>query len=99
MRPNRCGRDQLLGRWVLAHGEDSNESSQRISLDFAEDGTLTYEIDTRDRVRILKLVYRVESDQLVTDQPSSPREHHTKYVFEERDLLVLDNDGTRTWYK
>ena len=52
-----------------------------------------------DRWQIMQLVYEVDGDTLMSDQPSSPRKEKTRFRFEEDGTLVLESGGQRTWYK
>src|SRR5436309_7610502 len=58
----------LIGCWHLVPtGKPDEEPSE---LEFREDGTLLYSIEAKDRWQIMRLTYRVEGAELVTDQPS-----------------------------
>ncbi len=64
---------RLLGRWVLIRTEDDIDTGEGVTAEFWPDGSLIYAIHQADRGQIMRLTYRVESDELVTDQPSAPR--------------------------
>jgi len=54
-------------------------------MEFRDDGRLAYVVPTPEGgTQIMKLVYRIEGDTLITDQPSQPRE--------ERSTLHIDGD-------
>jgi hypothetical protein len=59
-----------------------------VVIDFREDGTATYSIYYEDRRDIVHLSYRVENDQLVTEQSGS-RPVSTKLAFERDGSLLL----------
>ncbi len=66
---------------------------------FTNDGKLTYLIHTGDKTQVINLVYEVSGDQLITDQPSSPKREITKFSFEASDVIVLDYNGEKTRFK
>ena len=88
----------LIGTWVLVRTESDDDIGKGVTMEILEDGQLTYSIDQGDSIQIMKLVYRVEGDTLVTDQPSIPWEHSTRFWFEQ-EMLVLEDEGRRSWFK
>jgi len=57
----------LIGKWMLVNGEP-------VAMEFRGDGKLAYVVVTAEgKTQTMRLIYRVEGDTLVTDQPSSPR--------------------------
>ena len=87
----RTGDADLIGRWREVGPE--NEASTMV---FTEDGELIYSIHSGDRTEIINLVYEVSGDQLITDQPSSPRKEISKFYFEPNGILVIDYQGEKT---
>ena len=90
---------QLVGKWMLVRTESKDDTGQGVSLEFSLDGRLTYAIDQGETVQKMNLVYRVEHGEIVTDQPSTPREHRTRFRFDPEGLLVLEDEGSRSWYE
>jgi len=90
---------RLIGSWKLVRDETDNDTGEGVTMEFSEDGRLTYSIDQQESVEIMNLTYRVDGDELVTDQASSPREHRSRFWFEDDGLLVLENEGRRSWYQ
>jgi hypothetical protein len=85
------GKDALLiGKWT------GSVDGQTVEMEFTTDGRLTYTIHAGKRLQIMHLVYRVEADTLITDQPSHPREERTKFRFDEPGRLLLDYEGRET---
>ena len=82
-------RPRLLGRW---YGKLDGDS---LALEFAPDGRLVCVILHQGRRQTIMLTYKVDGDQLITDQPSHPREERTKVEFQGKDL-ILDFQGKRT---
>lgn len=70
---------QLVGVW----------SAPGIELDIRADGTMDYIVIESDKRQIMKLTYRVERDEIVSNQPSAPREERTKFWFEDRNLILM----------
>lgn len=68
-------------------------------LDFRADGALYYSIDAGNRWQVMKLVWRVEGDVIISDQPSAPREERTSFSFDEEGLLVAAFQGQRCWFR
>jgi len=63
---------------------------------FTNDGKLIYSIHTGGKTQVINMVYEVSGDQIITDQPSSPRREASKFSFEPNGILVLDYNGEKT---
>jgi hypothetical protein len=83
---------QLLGTW-LTDPEDrwSLREYGEVSLHFEEDGVLVYTVHLPRKEQIMRLTYRVDGNQLVTDQPSSPQEERTEFFFTSDGRLAVKN--------
>jgi hypothetical protein len=91
------GAKQLNGKWKSDPGDTATQASYgEISMTFHEDGRLIYVVQGRDKDEVLRLVYKASNDELVTDQPSTPTEHRTKFSFDERGRLILEDGGERS---
>jgi hypothetical protein len=93
--------DRLIGSWRIESEDAAGRSRYgEVVISFAEDGSLTYTVETDDgRKQISKLLYRVDAPGvLVTDQPSAPGEQRTRYEFDASGRLMLDFAGTKSWY-
>jgi len=77
--------------------EDEIDAGKGVILDFSANGQLSYTIRQADKNQIINLVYHVAGDQLVTDQPSAPRQERTRYSLD-GDMLILENEGLRSWF-
>jgi hypothetical protein len=95
--PGRIESNSLLGCWKLVRSEES--SFEPAEADFRSDGRLYYSTLSGEKWQIMKLVYRIEGNILITDQPSSPRKEHTSFHFEEDGTLVLQFGGKKSWFK
>lgn len=89
----------LVGSWVVDPDDDAARAHfGDVVMRFDGDGSLTYVIrgDGRDEVMLLR--YRVEGDELVTNQPSAPREDRTRFAFAPDGRLVLFHEGFSAHY-
>ena len=75
----------LVGCWELVRSEPRSEA-KAVEIEFFEDGRMQYSMDAGNRWQIMKLIWHVEGNTLITDQPSSPR----------KELMTfnLESDGT-----
>ena len=88
---------EILGCWHLIRTVEN--AAEPAEMDFRDDGRLLYAILSDSRWQIMNLVYQVEGDVLVTDQPSSPRKERTRFAFEKDGTLMLEFGGQRSWFK
>lgn len=89
----------LVGIWVLdpKSGENKKVVEQfgHVSMQFQEDGKLNYWIQKGDEKQYMFLDYRVEGDELISNQASAPKEEKTKFEMMEDGKLILDYSGTK----
>lgn len=76
-------KERVLGRWYGKLDADP------VALDFAPDGRLAFVTLHGDRRQTIMLTYRIDDDDLITDQPSQPREERTKIEFAGDDLVLV----------
>lgn len=83
--------EQLVGAWKA----DSNpfDPQEELYLQFDVDGKLTQTSKKGDKQDVIFLTFKVENEDLVTDQPSAPRIERTKIKME-NEKLILDYNGT-----
>lgn len=67
-------------------------------MEFRPDGTLTYATRHERREGVISLTYRIEPGVLVTDQPSHPMVHRTRYWFSDDGRMVLEDRGRQLRY-
>lgn len=90
----------LVGRWVIDPADSHViEAFGQASLDFREDGSLIYSTLEGGRIQTMFLTYRVAGDELVTDQPSAPREERTQFRITQDGRLVLTFGGVRGTFR
>lgn len=87
--------ERLLGKWR----SDRETTREDVTLEFSEDGSLTYTIHAEVAEQRMFLRFRVEGDVIITDQPSAPREEKTKYEIAPDGKLVLTHQGEATAYR
>jgi hypothetical protein len=88
----------LLGLWVT-DPEDRTAVSEygRISMDFRPDGQLIYTIFEQGKRQVMLLVYQIDGNVLITDQPSSPREERTRFEIRGDTLTLFYADHQSTY--
>jgi transcriptional/translational regulatory protein YebC/TACO1 len=84
--------------WQLVKTEGSLETGDGVTMTFTSDGKLVYVIHQRQSDQIMNLVFSVDGDYIVTNQPSSPRPESTKFWFDDEGQLVLDYGGSKAWF-
>jgi hypothetical protein len=89
-RPCKPKTDQpsLVGLWL----------GDNIEIDIRPDGTMDYVIIAPGKRQIMKLTYRIEGNEIVSNQPSAPKEERTKFWFENT-YLVLMFAGERSEFR
>ena len=89
---------RLHGKWVLEKADAGFDNGDGVEMELQSGGVMTYAIKQGDKLQIMKMTYRVEGNQIISNQPSVPREEKTTYGFEDG-LLVLTFDGSRSWFR
>ena len=90
----------LLGLWVTDPDDLSSlREYGRSSMDFQPDGQLIYTIFQEGNRQVMLLVYRVQGNFLVTDQPSSPREERTRFEIRGDTLTLFYQDHQSTYMR
>jgi hypothetical protein len=91
---------RLLGGWSLVESEGSDVVGDGVLMTFDPDGRLTYAVEENGKQQIMNLVWQVDGDEIVSNQPSAPREERTKASFDDRGRLTLvGSDGNRTVFE
>ena len=87
----------LVGCWQQVQPRSDREQSAEA--EFADDGQLVYSVLAGDSWQIMKLVYEVDGDVIVTDQVSAPRKERTRFALQPDGTLMLELAGERSFYK
>lgn len=89
----------LEGGWRSDPTDDRGlRAFGQVEMWFRTDGTLTYTVHKTEKDEVSRLIYRVEGDVLVTDQPSAPREERTRFRIGEDGKLRLGESGAEAIY-
>jgi hypothetical protein len=71
-------------------------SGEQVAMEFRDDGRLAYVVlGPEGKTQIMRLVYRIEGDTLITDQTSHPREERSTFRID-GDLLTMTFAGELT---
>ena len=89
----------LIGSQKLVEADPSLDLGENDEMYFSESGDLLYAIDAGSKQQIMNLTYKVDSEFLITDQPSNPNVQRTRYNIEEGGILILDNEGALAKYQ
>jgi len=89
----------LIGTWNT--DEDDEKTMQtigKVTITFTHDGKLVYDIIEDGKIQRINMIYKVEGDFIISDQPSNPQEQKTKFKLENNKLLLVFN-GEKTMFK
>lgn len=90
---------KLIGKWVIDPEDDQTiDIYGDTSLDFDENGGLTYSIKGQDSDQMIFMTYRIEGDFIFTDQPSKRNEEKTRFELTSNGYLILIYEGEKTKY-
>ena len=84
--------ERFVGKWQLIKCEGDVDVGEGVTMTFTDDSKLVYVIHQKDSAQIMNLVFRVDGDHLVTNQPSQPQEETTRFSFDDAGNLILDYD-------
>lgn len=91
--------EELTGLWVTDPDDFASLAEYgEVSLRFESDGRLAYSIHRDDKRQIMLLIYRVEGDILVIDQPSEPREERVAFEITPQGKLVVFSQPVSSTY-
>jgi hypothetical protein len=85
--------NNLIGIW---NSDETDETLGKVTMTFTEDGKLVYDIFEGDKQQRMNMVYKVQGDTIISDQPSHPQEQRTRYKVENGDKLILGFEGEKT---
>jgi hypothetical protein len=87
----------LLGCWRLLRADRQLDFAPGVRMEFRPAGQLRYHIDVAGQDRVIELLYRVDGDVLLTDNPEHPHATAVHFARGEGDVLILDFAGPRAW--
>lgn len=85
---------EFFGEWRQVSPDSAPEV---VTIHFEPLGHLTYTA-RGETIQHILLTWRIEGDQIVTDQPSAPAEERTHFRFTTPDRLVLDREDEQYVY-
>jgi hypothetical protein len=89
--------NNLIGSW---NSDETDEATQKalgkVTMTFTEDGKLIYDIFEGGKQQRINMIYKVQDDTIISDQPSHPQEQRTGYKIENGDKLILEFEGEKT---
>ena len=89
----------LIGTWRIKHDDlAATVEYGDIYLEFTEDDKLIYTIYKPNGKQIINMIYKIEDGELITDQPSKPKEERTKFEITEERNLILNFEGKKSIY-
>lgn len=94
-------KERFFGAWRTDPADSKSLSEYGdVSLEFGTDGILTYTIYVTNRMEIIIMTYRLEGNQLITNQASSPREERSEFSFTADGRLVIrhSDQGSTAFY-
>ena len=83
----------LFGIWRLMRADVTLDFAPGVRMEFHADGQLHYHVDVGGRDQVVELVYRVDDDVLITDNPAAPHSMSVRFSHGEGDVLLLDFGG------
>lgn len=89
---------RLLGKWRTTKARVVDEPDEPITMEFLDDGSLTYIVEERETNQVALLTFRTEDGILISDQPSAPREERIPYSFADDGRLMLLHEGGLTTF-
>jgi hypothetical protein len=89
----REDRPSIVGKWM------GRVSGEPVAMEFRDDGRLAYVVlGPEGKTQIMRLVYRIEGDTLITDQTGHPHEERSTFRID-GDLLSITFDGELTQFR
>lgn len=88
----------ILGRWRLLRAHHTLDFAPEAGMEFLDGGRLHYSFAVGDRRQVVDLVYRVEGDELRTDNPAATHETVVRWRIGAGDVLVLDFAGAEACF-
>lgn len=88
----------LLGRWRLMRADAELDLAPDTLMDFREGGELLYTLTVQGSEFEIPLVYRVEGDVLLTENPAAPHTTSAKFALGAGQVLVFDFAGPRAFF-
>jgi hypothetical protein len=89
---------RLLGRWRLFRSAPGLDFAPNVRMEFQPGGRLQYSFTAGENPQTVMLIYRVEGDLLLTDNPVAPHATTSKFWFGPGDVLAIDFAGAVAFF-
>jgi hypothetical protein len=90
---------KLVGKWQIDPSDQAAlDRFGNVLLEFRNDGSLVYVVESDSKDQIIFLRFRIGGEDLITDQPSAPKEERTRFGFTEDGRLFLEHEQGRAHY-
>lgn len=87
----------LVGAWQVDPADAATLNAfGNVEMQFDERGNLRYVVKGREADQIILMTYKVEGDEILSDQPSHPRPQRSKYLLGTDGSLTIYFDGRAT---
>lgn len=94
---SQAANTNLVGTWKSDENDQATQKALgKATMTFTKDGKLIYDIFEGGKQLRIDMVYRVQGDTIISDQPSHPGEEKTAYKIENGNKLVMTFEGERT---
>ena len=98
MYPNES-ESPLHGCWELCATEPEVDLGERVQMQFTPQGSLIYGSLDSGSWQIMLLTFQIIGSELITNQPSAPREERTVFCIRQDGLLQLEFAGTQCFFE
>ena len=96
---NKNMETELIGTWISDMNDLATKNNiGNVRMTFTIDGKLIYEIHEAKKLQKMFMIYRINGDTIISDQPSEKTEQITKFKFINKDRLILEFEGLKTFY-
>lgn len=89
----------ICGEWILYKDDPVYGKAGAVSIEFHTNGRLNYKIEEESKINVVCLTYYIDGNELVTDQPSSPKKERTRFVINSDGILILEYEGRNSFFK
>lgn len=93
------GCSNICGEWILCKDDPDYGKAGTVSVEFHANGRLNYKIEEEAKMSVVCLTYFIDGNEIVTDQPSSPKEERTRFVIDSDGILILESEDRKSFFK
>ncbi|MCF2501371.1 hypothetical protein [Dyadobacter chenhuakuii] len=86
----------LIGIWNSDQRDELTQKNVgKVTMRFMSDGQLLYDINAGNKLQRMNLVYKINGDTIISNQPSHPQEEKTKFRIEDDNKLIMEFNGEK----